>query len=219
MPGSLSNSSKDSQMIVEDKIHLYAITDEYLTPDNTVLEQVKESLDAGISILQYRNKSKTDEQVRNICIELQRLCKTYNVPFIIDDRPFLAQSIGADGLHIGKDDMSLSEARKIFTQGIIGVSCYGSLRKAKEAEKEGADYVAFGSFFKSPTKPHSGIISRSIIKKAKNTLQIPVCVIGGICSSNIDEMIKEKPDMISVVNGIYDGNITNNIKELLAKMS
>lgn len=201
-----------------DKILLYAITDEHLTPDETVVAQVKESLEAGIDVLQYRNKTKTDEQVKEICIELQNLCREYSVPFIIDDRPYLAQEIGADGIHVGKDDMPLADARKIFKKGIIGVSCYGSIRKAKEAQAEGASYVAFGSFFPSPTKPHSGIVTRSVIAKAKMALDIPVCVIGGISHANVGEIVKEKPDMISLVSAVYEGSIRSNIKNMTAKL-
>ena len=84
--------------------------------------------------------------------------------------------------------MSIQEARKIFPKGIIGVSCYGSIKKAKEAQTEGASYVAFGSFFASPTKPHSGIISMNVLHKAKEALKIPVCAIGGINQTNIAEI-------------------------------
>jgi len=203
---------KNTQML------LYAITDETLTPDESVVEQVKESLEAGIDILQYRNKTKSDAEVKDICIELQKLCREYAVPFIIDDRPYLAQEIEADGLHIGKDDMPIADARAIFSDGIIGVSCYGSVRKAKEAEAEGASYVAFGSFFPSPTKPHSGIVSLSVIQKAKEVVNVPVCVIGGISVTNVDEIVKEKPDMISIVSGVYQGCISSNVKTLLKEL-
>lgn len=204
--------------MLKKKISLYAITDELLTPDESVIEQVKESLEAGIDILQYRNKTKSDTEVKDICISLQKMCKAYNVPFIIDDRAHLAQEIAADGLHIGKDDMPLCEARAIFKEGIIGVSCYGSVKKAKEAQDEGASYVAFGSFFPSPTKPHSGVVSTTVIQKAKEALDIPVCVIGGISYTNVESIVKEKPDMISLVSAVYDGPITQNVKNLLKKL-
>ncbi len=193
---------------------LYAITDEILTPDTTVVSQVKTALQAGADIVQYRNKTASDDAIETVCTELLELCRTYNVPFIIDDRPYLAQKIGADGLHIGKDDGPLSQAREIFPEGIIGVSCYGSIRKALEAQEEGADYVAFGSFFPSPTKPKSGIISMNVIKKAKKALNIPVCTIGGINRDNIHIISEHKPDMISVVNDIFQGDITENITHL-----
>lgn len=198
---------------------LYAITDELLTPDSTVVKQVEKALKAGADIVQYRNKTAEDDEIEVICRELLSLCQKHNVPFIIDDRPHLAQKIQADGLHIGKDDGPLSEAREIFPQGIIGVSCYGSIRKAKEAQDEGADYVAFGSFFPSPTKPKSGVISMNVIKKAKEALDIPVCTIGGINRDNIHEVAAYEPDMISVVNDIFNGDIQENITNLKKGMN
>ncbi|MGB5506896.1 MAG: thiamine phosphate synthase [Sulfurovum sp.] len=197
---------------------LYVITDEYLTPDETVRDYVKEALKAGASIVQYRNKTKSDEEVEEVCRALQELCSEHNVPFIIDDRPHLAAKIHADGIHIGKDDMPIQEARKIFPKGIIGVSCYGSIRKAKEAQEEGADYVAFGSFFPSPTKPHSGVISLNVLHKAKESVEIPVCAIGGISQTNIGEVAATRTDMISVVSAAFEGDIQQNISNLIKGM-
>ena len=197
---------------------LYVITDEYLTPDETVYDYVKEALKAGASIVQYRNKTKSDEEVEEVCRALQELCSQHNVPFIIDDRPHLAAKIHADGLHIGKDDMPIQEARKIFPKGIIGVSCYGSIRKAKEAQDEGADYVAFGSFFPSPTKPHSGVISLNVLHKAKESVEIPICAIGGISQTNIGEVAATRTDMISVVSAAFEGDIQKNISNLIKGM-
>ncbi len=197
---------------------LYVITDEYLTPDETVHSYVEDALIAGASIIQYRNKTKSDEEVEEVCRILQALCSSYSVPFIIDDRPHLAAKIDADGLHIGKDDMPIAEARKIFPRGIIGVSCYGSIRKAREAQQEGADYVAFGSFFASPTKPHSGIISLNVLNKAKEVLEIPICAIGGISQTNIGQIAATQADMISVVSAAFKGNTKNNVSNLIKGM-
>ena len=197
---------------------LYVITDEYLTPDETVHSYVEDALIAGASIVQYRNKTKSDEEVEEICRTLQSLCSSHNVPFIIDDRPHLAAKIDADGLHIGKNDMSIEEARKIFPKGIIGVSCYGSIRKAREAQQEGADYVAFGSFFASPTKPHSGIISLNVLHKAKEAVDIPICAIGGISQTNIGEIAATRANMISVVSAAFKGNTKENVSNLIKGM-
>jgi thiamine-phosphate pyrophosphorylase len=194
---------------------LYAITDEHLTPDEVVVERAEEALKRGVSILQYRNKKDKDEDIEAITRELLALCRRYSVPFLIDDRPHLAHKIGADGIHIGKDDMSLKEARAIFPKGIIGVSCYGSVRKAKEAQEEGADYVAFGSFFPSPTKPHSGVISLDVLAKAKEALTIPICAIGGISTQNIATVAKSQVEMIALVSAVFDGDIERNMKNLL----
>lgn len=193
---------------------LYAITDDILTPNETILDQVKIALDAGVKILQYRNKVSTDDEIEPICYKLQTLCSQYDALFIIDDRPLLAQKIGADGLHIGKDDMSLTDARTLFPNGIIGVSCYGSIRKALEAQNEGADYVAFGSFYPSPTKPYSGIVSKNVLEKAKQSLKIPICAIGGIDVINIHEIGSYKPELIAIVSAIWKGDIQRNIKQL-----
>ncbi len=197
---------------------LYVITDEKLTPDETVHTYVEEAIKAGASIVQYRNKTKSDDEVEDVCRTLQTLCSKHHVPFIIDDRPHLANKIQADGLHIGKDDISIQEARKIFPRGIIGVSCYGSIKKAKEAQAEGVDYVAFGSFFASPTKPHSGIISMNVLHKAKEALEIPVCAIGGINQNNIAEVASHEPDMISVVSSVFKGDVQSNVSNLIKGM-
>lgn len=193
---------------------LYVITDELLTPDTKVVAMVTEAVAAGADIIQYRNKHDSDDDVETVCAALQSVCRRHGVPFIIDDRPHLAQKIGADGLHIGKDDMPIEEARAIFKSGIIGVSCYGSVRKALEARDAGADYVAFGSFYPSPTKPHSGIVNPSVLLKAKAALQTPICAIGGISITNIHEITALNPDMICVVSAAFEGNITRNIKQL-----
>lgn len=197
---------------------LYVITDEKLTPDDTVVQQVRTVLQGGVKIIQYRNKSDADSDVEEICIQLQRLCTLHEATFIIDDRPHLAQKIQADGLHIGKNDISLQEARLIFPNGIIGVSCYGSVRKALEAQNEGASYVAFGSFYHSPTKPHSGIVSMSVLAKAKEALSIPICAIGGINVTNIHEISAHNPDMISVVSAVFEGDIKYNIAQLTQRI-
>jgi len=197
---------------------LYAITDEVLTPDTTVIQQVQQALEAGVKIIQYRNKTALDSDVEELCHDLQTLCHEYEALFILDDRPYLAAKLGVDGLHIGKDDMPLDQAREVFSQGIIGVSCYGSVKKALQAQEQGADYVAFGSFYPSPTKPLSGVVNKSVVTKAKELLAIPICVIGGINHSNIEEMLTLHPDMISVVSAVFDGDIRLNVAQLLEKI-
>lgn len=197
---------------------IYAITDERLTPDSTILAQVASALQGGASIIQFRDKSRSDADVKELCMALQRICKKFEALFVIDDRVDLACEIGADGLHIGKDDGSVALARERFVDGILGVSCYGSVAKAKEAQEAGADYVAFGSFFASPTKPHSGIVNMSVLTKAKEQLQVPICAIGGINHENISQIVAHEPDMIAVVSAVFDGDVLQNTKELVAKM-
>lgn len=194
---------------------LYAITDDVLTPFETIKDQIEIALQNGVRVLQFRDKKSSDSEVLSICSDLKKLCDSYGALFVLDDRIDIARELGA-ALHIGKDDISLVEARKSF-DGVIGVSCYGDINRAIEAESNGASYVAFGSFFKSQTKPNSEVVSFDVLVEAKQKLQIPICVIGGINISNIDQFNILKPDMISVVNGIFAGDIAKNCCDLLAK--
>lgn len=197
---------------------LYAITDEVLTPDNEVVEKVRRAIQSGVKIIQYRNKSTLDDAVEEVCIKLQEVCHKLGALFILDDRLELAIKIGADGIHIGKDDISLVEARKNF-DGIIGVSCYGDIERAKEAQRNGASYVAFGSFFPSPTKPHAPVVPMEILRDAKKEVTIPICIIGGINEDNIDLFRGYGIDMVSVVSAIFKDNaIETNITKLLMKL-
>ena len=196
---------------------LYVITDAVLTPDETVVDQIRQALEAGAGVVQYREKHKSDAEVEPVCRELQTLCTRYNAPFIIDDRVDLAVKIGADGLHVGKDDTDVPTARQRFG-GILGVSCYGSVRKALEAQEQGADYVAFGSVYASPTKPRSGVISHSVFAKARETISLPVCAIGGINVTNIHEIAALGPEMLCVVSAAFDGEIRRNVTQLLQGM-
>jgi thiamine-phosphate pyrophosphorylase len=195
---------------------IYAITDEKLTPLSSVVSQVKRALDNGATIIQFRDKNSSDDEVEAVCVALQRLCKDANATFIIDDRATLVAKIKADGLHIGKDDISLDQARAIVgSDCIIGVSCYGSIHKAKKAYEGGANYVAFGSLFASPTKPHANVIDFDVISQAKKKLNIPVCVIGGIDATNIAQVMPYKPDMYSMVSGVFsDDAIEKNLSDI-----
>ena len=182
---------------------LYVITDDNLTPDKSIYDQVEQSLKGGASIVQLRDKHSSDELVMQKAIKLQELCHSYGALFVLNDKIELAIELGCDGLHIGKSDHErFSEIRESF-KGVIGVSCYGDVEMAKEFEKKGADYVAFGSFFTSPTKPNSNIVPLETLRKAKEALNIPVCAIGGINTTNIDSVMEQNPDMVSLISDIW----------------
>ncbi|MEA3352978.1 MAG: thiamine phosphate synthase [Campylobacterota bacterium] len=183
---------------------LYVITDDTLTPDNTIYKQVEQTLEGGASIIQLRDKKNSDEIIKQKATLLQKLCKQFDTLFVLNDKIDLAIELGCDGLHIGKSDhYKFEQIRKDF-KGIIGVSCYGDIELAKKFEDMGADYVAFGSFFSSPTKPDSNIVELKIISDAKDKLNIPVCAIGGINSDNIDEVMEHNPDMVSIISDIWN---------------
>jgi thiamine-phosphate pyrophosphorylase len=185
---------------------LYVITDNKLTPNDTIIQNVESSLKGGAKIVQLRDKVNDDETIIKIATTLQELCKKYDATFIMNDRVDLAIKLKTDGLHIGKSDYdNFIKIRRDF-DGIIGVSCYGNVNKAKEFETFGADYVAFGSFFSSPTKPDSNIVDLETIKVAKNRLNISVCAIGGINIENVQRVLNNRPDMICVISDIFSSN-------------
>ena len=193
---------------------LYVITDDVLTPSEEIISQVERALKGGVSIVQLRDKNSSDDAIKQKVLELQTLCKKYDALFVLNDKIYIAIEMECDGLHIGKSDYDRFDEIRANFKGIIGVSCYGDLEKAKEFEKKGADYVAFGSFFHSPTKPNSNIVDKKILLESKKQLRIPVCAIGGINLDNIDEIITYKPDMISVISGIWKCNdITQQAKK------
>ncbi len=199
---------------------IYAITDEFLTPSKTILCQVEDALKGGAKIIQLRNKSASDDELVVVARQLQRLCANYNATFFINDRVELAQKIGADGVHIGFSDLGVKATREIVGSTVlIGVSCYGDLDRAKQAVKDGANYVAFGAFYPSKTKPKAAVVPLEVIKKAKEELDIPVCVIGGINESNIQEVAKQEPDMYSLVSDIFEAeNIQEKVQRLNQKI-
>ncbi|CAA6801152.1 MAG: Thiamin-phosphate pyrophosphorylase (EC [uncultured Sulfurovum sp.] len=189
---------------------LYVISDDVLTPNKTIIEQITQALEGGARIVQLRNKQGTLEEIKALSIEVQELCHKHNALFVLNDQIELAIELDVDGLHIGRSDHHrFEEIRKDF-KGIIGVSCYDSISMAKEFEKMGADYAAFGSFFHSPTKPNSNVIDLRVLETAHEQLNIPVCAIGGINLSNVQELLNHKPDMISVISDIWS---TDDIKQ------
>ncbi|MBZ9651908.1 thiamine phosphate synthase [Psychroflexus montanilacus] len=200
---------------------IYAITDEVLTPKLTILQQVEEALDAGAKVIQLRDKSSTDAELENTAKALQQLCSKKGATFFINDRVQLARNIGADGVHVGFSDQTVRETRKVVGgQMLIGVSCYGDLERAKQAVQDGADYVAFGAFYPSKTKPKADVVSKEVISEAKKQLDVPVCVIGGIHRDNIAEIAAYQPDLYALVSDIFgSGDIKTAVTELVNNLS
>ncbi len=199
---------------------LYVLTDATLTPTESMLEQVERVLKSGVKVIQYRDKYASDEEAEKQCIRLQALCDVYEAIFIIDDRLEIAYRINADGLHVGMDDVSYEEARvRLGEDKIIGVSCYGDLERAKKYANLGADYVAFGSFFPSPTKPQAKIVAPEILKMAKEQLHVPICAIGGINEENIELLSCYDIAMYSLISAVYKNDaIEENLEKLHRKI-
>ncbi|MGH8396625.1 MAG: thiamine phosphate synthase [Gammaproteobacteria bacterium] len=183
---------------------LYAITDSQLTPEEKLLPAVEAVIRGGACLVQYRDKSNEKARRERETRALLQLCHDHDVPLIINDDVNLAAVIGADGVHLGRDDTSFQEARvQLGPRAVIGVSCYGSLEQAVDAVHAGADYVAFGNFFLSPTKPEAVSASLSILREARQQLNVPTCAIGGITPDNGGIVINAGADMLAAISGLF----------------
>lgn len=184
---------------------LYIITDHHL-PESLILNKTEQSLAAGAAVVQLRTKHDDDslESVYELAITLKTLCLNHHVPLIINDDIKLAQRVGADGIHLGRHDASIAEARQqLGEKAIIGVSCYNSVDLAIKACQQGADYVAFGRFFNSNSKPLATPANIQQLQQAKTKITVPVVAIGGITPENGRQLIKAGADMLAVIQGIY----------------
>ena len=193
---------------------IYAISDDILMPENLALEYAREILECGVKFFQFRSKKAVKNE--KLASEILNLCEKFGAKFIVNDDVKFAKKIGAKAVHLGKDDEGIKEAFEILGKdAYVGVSCYNDINLAINATKNGASYVAFGSVFTSPTKPNAPKCGLEVVKEAKQILNLPVCVIGGINETNIGSLSHAKPDLIAVISAIYkDGNIKENIKNL-----
>ncbi len=182
---------------------LYAITPDVIDTANLVT-LTQQALTGGVQLIQYRNKAANSVLQLEQAASLVRLCRKFHVPLIINDDLDLAVEVGADGVHLGMEDMAVTEARRRLGPGkIIGASCYNQLKYAVEAEQHGANYVAFGTFFVSITKPGAATVSINLLYQAKQCLHIPIVAIGGITSDNAAELIHQGADAVAVSNSLF----------------
>lgn len=193
---------------------IYAISDDVLMPENLALEYTREILECGVKFFQFRSKKAAKNE--KLASEILNLCEKFDAKFIVNDDVKFAKKIGANAVHLGKDDEGIKEAFEILGKdAYVGVSCYNDISLAINAAKNGASYVAFGSVFTSPTKPNAPKCGLEVVKEAKQILNLPICVIGGINETNIGSLSHVKPDLIAIISAIYkDGNIKENIKNL-----
>ena len=171
---------------------LYGITPEGVDP-----EKVRLALEGGLAVLQYRSKHRDLAHAASIV----GLAKRYRVPVVINDDIELALELDADGAHLGRDDGDLRAARKRLHGRLLGASCYNDRRLAQTAVAAGADYVAFGSVFASPTKP--GAV-RAPLALFGEKLGVPLCAIGGITLHNAPEVIGAGADLLAVISDVFD---------------
>lgn len=197
-------------MSLNSKLHgLYAITNEKLMPENIFLNMAETAVKSGVRILQYRDKSSDNKKRLQQALSLKKICDQYQVTFIINDDIELMKQVDADGVHIGKNDSSLKKTRQqIGKHKIIGVTCYNKIELATEAIEQGADYIAFGSFFNSDIKPNAPCATIDLISAIKQKHNTPVCCIGGITIDNCSPLLHAGADMLAVISDLfaYDNN-------------
>ena len=181
----------------------------YLISPNKILKSfygdlIKAFKSNKISFFQLRLKKDSYENKIKIAKKVKKICKKFKVKFLINDDPELAKKINADGCHIGQKDMNISDARKLLKKKIIGVTCHNSLRLAKIANKNDADYIAFGAFNSTKTKKVKYKADIKIIKKLKKTSNIPVVAIGGINNLNYKKLLLNKADFLAISGYIWN---------------
>lgn len=213
--------------MTEHKCKLYLISPPVFELDE-MAQNLKEAFKGGtISAFQLRMKKKDalsgqyivapdEDEVREAIKLLMPICREHDCVFILNDNPYLAAEMGCDGVHLGEDDMSVQEARKIVGKNVvIGASCYGSKDKAFIAAEQGADYVAFGAFYDTQTKTPKGRPTPDLIEFWHQYTDVPCVAIGGIKVDNAAPIIKASPDFIAVVTGVWDypDGITQAVKD------
>lgn len=183
---------------------LYAITPDEIDTGELV-RKVRQALAGGARLVQYRNKPADAMLRREQGAALLALCRAAGVPLLVNDDLDLAVSLGADGLHLGREDLSIAAARtRLGKDKLLGASCYDRLDLAVRARSSGADYVAFGSTFPSATKPGATRAPLSLLREAKARLTCPIVAIGGITIENAGAVIEAGADAVAVISALFD---------------
>lgn len=182
---------------------LYAVTPDGPTTD-CLLKLIDQVLTGGAVLLQYRRKATPEAQQPDEAAAALTLCQRHGAQLIVNDDFRLAHKIGADGVHLGHDDGDIEAARALLgADRLIGASCYGSLELARAAIASGADYVAFGSMFASPTKPMARRTDPSVLTAAR-AFGVPLAAIGGITLDNAGSLVQAGADLLAVISDVFD---------------
>ena len=182
---------------------LYAITQTKNKTADIIINEVIAAIKGGAVVVQFRDKEPLDAIY--LADQLVKVCHEYKVPLLINDDIELAIKVGADGVHIGREDGAISEARdRLGADAIIGVSCYNFVEQAFDAQEQGATYVAFGRFFPSSSKPLAAPAELDTLRKAKFLLDIPIVAIGGILPENGGPLLTAGADLLAVIGGLFE---------------
>lgn len=199
----------------KDDLLLYAITDRGSLDKKVFFEKIEEALQGGVTILQLREKELDEDSFTDEAIEVKSLCRKYGVPLIINDNVNVALKSGADGVHVGIEDMPIDEIRRKTPDSfIIGATCK-TVEQAQSAERLGADYMGVGAVFPSPTKKNAVRITREQLKEICSSVSIPAVAIGGITLENAGELKDGGMSGIAVVSAVFSADDIQKAASLL----
>lgn len=183
---------------------LYVVTDDRRIGPEALIASVEAALHGGARVVQYRDKGSDARRRLAEAQALRTLTRSFDAPLLINDDIELAVAVAADGVHLGHDDSDPSEARDRLPSGsLIGVSCYNRFELAEKAVAQGADYVAFGSFFPSPTKPQAVRADALLLRQSRRELAVPTVAIGGISPENGAALVAAGADMLAVISAVF----------------
>jgi len=186
---------------------LYAVTDPRLTSGRGLLRCVEDAIRGGAAVVQYRDKIADPRTALGNATALLTLCRRHGVPLIVNDSVEIAARIGADGVHVGRDDAAVRHARETLgPQAIVGASCYHELALAQSAVANGASYVAFGRFFESRSKPGRALATTDLLRQARTLVPVPLVAIGGITAGNGATLVAAGADLLAVIHDLWAGN-------------
>ena len=189
--------------LTKEMMRLYAVTDRSWLRGQTLCEQVEQALIGGATLLQLREKELDDESFLREAVELTKLCHRYGIPLLINDNVEIARRSGADGVHVGQDDMEAASVRSILgSDMIVGVTAK-TVQQAIRAQEAGADYLGSGAVFGSATKLNAKPMTKELLNAICHAVEIPVVAIGGINRQNILELSGTDIDGVAVVSGIF----------------
>ena len=201
---------------------LYAVTDRTWLNNDTLYEQVEKAINGGVTFVQLREKKLDEESFLNEALEIQKLCRKYDIPFVINDNVEIAKKINADGVHVGQGDMGAANVRDILGDDkILGVSAQ-TVEQAVLAEKQGADYLGVGAVFPTGSKADAEDVSYETLKAICEAVNIPVVAIGGIGAGNVLTLKGSGISGIAVISAIFAAedieSATKNLKQLTAEV-
>lgn len=187
----------------EDMLLLYAVTDRSWVGRQTLYEQIEEALKGGVTMVQLREKNLPEEEFVIEAVQIRELCRRHHVPLIINDNVDVALKSGADGVHVGIEDVPVAEIRRRVPKDFIIGATAKTVEQAQAAEKAGADYLGVGAVFPSPTKKNAVRITAELLKEICGSVSIPAVAIGGISSENVMEIRGGGMKGIAVVSAIF----------------